>query len=186
MKVRCTWCDLLPEPLMPEGVQSVSRSYIVEDHQCSLSLSCTCHIVCWSWICMQHIRLLTERVVRLVFLERSSNPMEARCCIARKECMQKEDVLAYVWSKPLLHSLGVPLLCEAVLCSSLDQGKRRGRSILSLHGKGNQKVYVITYTHSVAGRSRLHGLLYNKEASISRSMVRLAALLRQLFTQHDN
>ena len=90
--------------------------------------------------------LATDRVVRLVFLERSSlsNPLEARCCIAPKECMHKEDVLSYVRPKPLLHSLGVPLLCDAVLCSSLVQGKRRGRSILSLHGKGNQKVYIMS------------------------------------------
>ena len=41
--------------------------------------------------------MLTECVVRFVFLEGSSlsNPMEARCCIAPKDCMQKEDVLAY-------------------------------------------------------------------------------------------
>ena len=57
--------------------------------------------------------MLTELVVRLVFLEESSlsNPMEARCCIAPKDCIQKEDVLTFVRPKPLLHnhhSLDVP------------------------------------------------------------------------------
>ena len=55
-------------------------------------------------------------VVRLVFLEGNSlsNPMEARCCIAPKNCMQKEDVLAYVLPKPLLHNLDVP--CARLFC----------------------------------------------------------------------
>ena len=59
---------------------------------------------------MQHLRRLMERVVHLVFLEGSSlsNPVEARCCIAPKDCMQKEDVLEYVRPMPLLHSLDVP------------------------------------------------------------------------------
>ena len=60
-------------------------------------------------MCMHHLCLLAERVVRLVFLEGSSfyNPMEARCCIAPKDCIQKEDVLAYVRPTPLLHGLDV-------------------------------------------------------------------------------
>ena len=67
-------------------------------------------------------------------------------------------------------------MCKAVLCSSLVQGKRRGRVILSLHGSKGEPEGM--YEHSVAGRSRLHGLLCNKEVSISRSMVRLTVLLR--------
>ena len=43
--------------------------------------------------------------------------------------------------------------------------------------KENQKVCVITYKHSVTTRSRLHGILYNKEVSISRSIVPLTLLL---------
>ena len=46
--------------------------------------------------------------------------------------MQKEDVLAYVRPKPLLHCLSVPY--ARLFCSSLDQGNRRDRAILSLHG----------------------------------------------------
>ena len=114
MDVSCTWCDLLTEPLMSEGVQGVSRSAIVDDHKCSLS--CTCHIVRWSWTWMQYHRLLTERVVRLIFLEGSSlsNPMEPRCCVAPNDCMHEDDVLTHVRPKPLLHSLDVP--CARLFC----------------------------------------------------------------------
>ncbi len=61
-------------------------------------------------MCMHHLRLLTEHIVRLVYLEGSSlsNPMEARCCIVPRNCIQKKDVLAYVRPKPLLHSLDIP------------------------------------------------------------------------------
>ena len=123
----------------------------------------------------------TDRIVRLVFIEGSflSNAMEARCCIAPKDCMQKDDVLTYVRPKPLLHRVDVPY-ARLLLCSPLVQGKRRGRAILSLRGgsKENQNVCVITYKHSVTALSRLHGLLYDKEVSISRRMVRLTVLLR--------
>ena len=94
---------------MPEGIQCVSRSFIVEDHQRSLSLSLSLALslsLSLSLLYMSHralklnvyahLRLLTDRVVFLVFLGGSSlsNPMEARC-IAPKDCIQKDDVLAY-------------------------------------------------------------------------------------------
>ena len=57
-----------------------------------------------SLICM-----LMNCVVRLKFIEVSSlsNPMEARFCIAPKNCIQKDDVLAYARPKPLLRSLAL-------------------------------------------------------------------------------
>ena len=61
MNVSCTWCDLLPEPLMSDGVQGVSRCSVAYDHQ--WSLSCTRHIVRRSWMYMQHLCLLMERVI---------------------------------------------------------------------------------------------------------------------------
>ena len=69
----------------------------------------------------------TDRVVRLVFLEgRSlSNPVEARCCIAPKDCMQKEDVLAYVLPKQLLHSLDVPYARLFFFAFSFGSGQKK-------------------------------------------------------------
>ena len=62
--------------------------------------------VCSTFACSRNASF----VVRLAFLERSSisNPMEARYCIVPRNCIYKEDVLAYVQPKQLLHSLGVP------------------------------------------------------------------------------
>ena len=63
---------------------------------------CTCSTFACSWN--------ASFVVRLVFHEISSlsNPMEARYCIVPRNCVQKDDVLAYVRSSPLLHSHDVP------------------------------------------------------------------------------
>ena len=56
-------------------------------------------------------------IVHLVFLERSSlsNPKEARYCDVPRNCTQKEDMLAYVRPKPLLHSFDVPYARLCVL-----------------------------------------------------------------------
>ena len=79
---------------MTEGVQGVSRSSIVEDHQCYLS--CTCHRALKLNVYAAPSRVQRIAFVGLVFLEGSSlsNPIEARWTLTPKDCMQKEDVLA--------------------------------------------------------------------------------------------
>ena len=132
--VRCTWCDLLPEPLMPEGVHGVSQSSIVEYHQCRLS--CICHIVRWSWMCrsMQHRRLLRTALFVWYFLREGPFPIPWR-----------RDVVSHprtACRKRMCWHMSGPSRCFTALMfhmwdwfflrSPLVQDKRRGRAILSL------------------------------------------------------
>ena len=88
--------------------------------------------------------------------------MEARCCIAPKDCIQKEDVLAYVRPKPLLHSIDVPyarLFFFVLLWFRAKEEVVRFETCVVV-AKENQNVCVITYKHIITPRSRLHGCLY--------------------------
>ena len=64
----------------------------------------------------QYFSLLTKRVASLSFIEGSSpsDPVQARCRVTSKNCVQKEYVLAYVWPNMLLCHFNVP---DAILLS---------------------------------------------------------------------
>ncbi len=121
--------------LMLEGVQGASQSSIVYDHQCSLS--CTRHIVRWSWMCMQHLWLLTERVICCSFgISWEKLPFQSHGgeILYRTQVRQTERDFAGICPPQAVASQHWCSICEAVLCFSLVQGKKRGNAILSLLG----------------------------------------------------
>ena len=113
---------------MPEGVQDVSRSSIVEDHQCSHSpahvtscveAECVCSTFACSWNALFVWYFLREAPFTIPW---------------------RRDVVSYPRTecrKRMCWHMSGPSRCLTaltVLCSSLVQGKIRGRAILSLRG----------------------------------------------------